>query len=103
MVLHRYRGARFRSKKHGILFHDLEGAVVAVGGGGHVGHELCYVGPDAGYDAAADIGGDGTDEAGSRAELQAGFDAEAEDGGEDCVGPDEFYGEEFKVSAVAGG
>lgn len=74
-----------------------------VGGGGDVRNELRDVGPDAGFDAGAEFDGDATDERGGSAEFEAGADAEAEDGGEDEVGADEGYGEEFEVAAVAEG
>lgn len=103
MCTHRERGACIRAKKHRVLLHNLQGTVVAIGGGGDICDELRDVGPDAGFDAGAEFDGESANGAGGCVEFEAGADAEAENCSEDGVGTDKGNGKELEVAAIAEG
>lgn len=77
-------------------------ADLVVGDGRHVGGELRYVGPDADFEAGAELDGDRIDVPGGCVEIETGFDADAEEGGEDDAGALDGDGEELKVASIAG-
>jgi hypothetical protein len=103
VIPQRQRRARIRAEKHGVLLDDVQWAELVVGDGRHVRDELRYVGPDADFDAGAEGEGDPADVFGGRAELETGFDADTEEGGEDDARALDGYGEELEVASVAGG
>jgi hypothetical protein len=64
---------------------------------------LCYVRKNGCYNAGAEVEGDVRDGVAGCADVDAGSDADAEEGREDDAGGLDCDGEELEIASVAGG
>jgi hypothetical protein len=97
----RQRSTDIRAQQNGVLldYKQLAGAVV--GGGRHVGCELCDIGPDTYYHACAEADVFPIDFLGGGSYVETGFHAHAEEGGEYDTGALDCYRKEFEITSVA--